>query len=273
MAAVLRVALVLGMVLGLGGCERRSVGGEPPGDGSAPLPDAVAPPPDGIAPAPDGQVLGCQPQDAQEDSTVFCDECAFCGDLLPWQWNGDECRFAPTCCGCVGADCGQRFRTFDACEQVYGGCPHALYEVAYPDARLIFWMPGGFAGHGPLVDLNGYGELQTWLTVRDLSDPGPPDYTEQVSQREANTLFSMLDAVDFTGLPHPPLDYSECYPQLWLWWDQGPAYDPMVLDYPRANRLEPELAGVYAWFDVLLCRGDGLTGYPETLPSEYCMWW
>lgn len=273
MAPVLRIAVLFLLVVGLGRCERGSVGGEPLPDGSAPPPDGSAPSPDGSVPPPDGHVPGCEPQDAQEDPTVFCDECAFCEDLLPWQWNGDECYFAPTCCGCAGADCGQRFRTFDECELVYGGCPHALFEVAYPDARLIFWMPGGAAGHGPLVDVNGYGEVQTWLYVSTLSDPGPPDYTEQVSLREANALFAMLDAVDFSDLPHPPLNSFECYPQLWYWWDLSPVSEPLVLDYPRANRLEPELTEVYAWFDTLLCRGDGISGYPETLPSEYCMWW
>lgn len=238
-------------------CERGSVGGDPSVDGSTPGPDA--------------DTSGCLAQEAYEDPNVDCDGCSPCDDRLPWQWTGSECSFAPICCACAGADCQRRFRTYTECEQVYRGCPHALYEVEYPDARLIFWMPGGFAGHGPMLDVDGYGELQTWQYVSDRSNPGPPDYTESIGQREANRLFGLLALVDFSVLPHPPLDGGDCYPQLWLWWEQGPAYDPMVLDFPRATSLLPELADVYDWFDLFLCRGGDIPGYPELSPSGYCM--
>jgi hypothetical protein len=271
MSQVTRLVMVCALILV--GCQRGSVGSDPTADGATPGPDAAAPIPDAAVPPADAFVPGCAPQQAYEDPSVDCDTCTFCDDRLPWQWDGDECRFAPICCACAGVDCDLRFRTWADCEQAYGGCPHAMFEVAYPDARLIFWMPGGVAGHGPLIDVDGYGDLRTWLYVHDLGDPGPPDYAEPISQREANHLFELLAAVDFAALPHEPLDWFECYPQLWLWWQQGPAYDPMVLDYPRASRLLPELAEVYDWFDTLLCRGQGITGYPETLPSEYCMWW
>jgi len=280
MTASMRILWLFVLIPALVACERGSVGGDPTADGSTVTPDGAAPTPDGAAPTPDAALPpadafapGCAPQVAYEDPNVDCDGCSFCDDLLPWQWTGQECRFAPICCACAGADCNSRFRTYDDCDQVYGGCPHALYEVEYPDARLIFWMPGGAAGHGPMVDVDGYGDLQTWLYVHDLGAPGPPDYSESLGLPEANRLFELLAAVDFTDLPHPPLDWFECYPQLWLWWDQGPAYDPMVLDYPLAARLLPELADVYDWFDDFLCRGSGIPGYPETLPSEYCMFW
>lgn len=242
-------------------CKRQTVGSDP-SDGSTPIPDAAVPPADASAP-------GCGPQDAYEHPNVVCESCAYCYDLIPWRWTGDRCSFEPICCECLGADCPNRYRTFDECEAARDFCEHALLEVEYPDARLIFHMPGGAAGHGPMIDVNGFGELQTWQYVHDLWNPGPPDHAESIGFEQAGALFRRLEAVNFAGLPHTTM-YSECYPQLWLWWEQGPAYDPMVLDYPRAQSLLPELEFVYEWFDRFLCRGDPDEGYPMTLPSAYC---
>ena len=41
-------------------------------------------------------------------------------------------------------------------------------------------------------------------------------------------------------------------------------------DESAASALLPEFRRIYEFIDGWLCRGDGIDGYPETLPSGYC---
>ncbi len=263
-------------VVAVGGCGERTLGGPSDLDGSTHGDagddgDGGEPGPDGMTPGPDGDVpLGCEPQEAYEDPTVDCDHCGWCADALPWRWTGDRCAFEPVCCACAGADCDRRYARLADCEAARADCPHALLEVEYPAAKLRFHMTAGAAGHGPLLEMDGFGEMRTWLYASTPAPEEPPDYIESFGLAQANQLFGTLMDIDLRDLPHDTGPEGECYSQLWIYWEDSPAYDPIVIGYPSADALRPELNPIYEFFDRRLCRGEGVSGYPQTLPSGYC---
>jgi len=253
----------------IAGCSRAV------GTGPINNPDATTHPPDdgGVHPFDGGTYPpGCEPQQAADDPNVTCD-CDFCSDPTPYLWTGLDCRFAPICCQCVGVDCDRRFRTYGECLDAFFDCPRPLLEVQYPDARLIWMAPGGVAGWGPALHINGMGSLLSWNEAvggPDWERPDP-DYTEELGIAQANELFDLLAQVDFTALPHEPQFYGECYPVFWLEWAQCQGCEPIRLDYAAALDLQPELDPVYRWLDHRLCRPGTNDGYPWALPSQYCM--
>jgi hypothetical protein len=146
-------------------------------------------------------------------------------------------------------------------------------EVEYPDARLIWMAPGGVAGWGPALALDGYGNLRTWTAAAGSPDwdRQDPDYTEDMGIEAANELFGLLDSIDFTGLPHDPQVAGECYPIFWLLWEDCLGCVPIRLDYWSGLDLRPEFDTVYAWLNQRLCRPGGIADYPDVLPPNYCL--
>lgn len=244
-------------------CDRSlKAGGGGNADGSVSSPDSGETPPT------------CGPQQAGEDIGVQCTRCAYCEDTTPYQWIGNGCRFMPICCACKGADCRKRFATLSDCMDSYGRCPRALLEAHYPSARLIWEAPAGADGSGPAMEIDGYGRMRTWEQCHGIlgSDAQKSDYEEDLGIEAANELFGLLAAVDFGGLPHPNTGWIECYPVLWLQWDDCDGCGHLQMSYVSAGDLRPELDTVYDWLDRRLCRPNGNPDYPSTLPSDYCAW-
>lgn len=268
---ILIIGTALPLLVPWGGCER-SLGSESSDAGPGPdggLGPDGGPGPDG-SPWPDG---GCAPQDAYDDPLVDCFACVPCEDLTPYRWTGDRCAYEPVCCACAGRDCNRRFRTHGECHHAYGHCPQAFIEVEYPSARLIWMMPGGVAGWGPALALDGFGDLRSWNQAAGSPDweREDPDYVEGMGIESANELFGLLEAINMSGLPHEPQVYGECYPVFWLLLEDCPGCVPFRMDYWSALDLRPEFNAVYEWFDQRLCRPGPSSDYPQTLPSSYCL--
>jgi hypothetical protein len=213
----------------------------------------------------------CRPQEAYEDPYIDCDGCNPC-DPTPYMWMGGSCAYAPICCRCAGADCDSRFVTLNECYEAYRDCPRAPEEPPrYPEARLLWKAPGGFAGIGPMLLLDGQGLARIWLQVRgiygiDSEEWFADDYdaAEYLGAAAAGELFDRLLGVNYSDLPHPPTGWNECYPMLEF--RACNDCEAIRLDYAQAGDLLPEFWSVYAWIDERLCR----TASTDSLPGAYC---
>jgi len=238
-------------------------------DTSGPSDDASADRVEADAPG-DAADLSCWPQEAMEDPDIDCDGCDPC-DATPYRWDGDRCVFAPICCACVGADCDQLFTTHADCLAAYESCPVAWLAPRHGEARLSWQAPGGYAGTGPrlLVDGQGLARLWEWGTgVVELDGTAWErtdwNYAEDLGVEAANLFFDLLAAMELDGLPHPPTGWVECYPALRV--RLCDACETVELDYQQAHDLLPEFVRVYALLDDWLCRGIGV----HALPGSYC---
>jgi hypothetical protein len=213
----------------------------------------------------------CRPQEAYEDPEIDCDGCNPC-DPTPYQWTGGRCAFLPICCMCAGADCDSRFVTLTACLDAYRDCPRVPEEPPrYPWARLLWQAPGGFAGTGPVLLLDGMGSARIWTQDRGLYSVDSEEWSrtdydaaESIGAAAAEELFDMLLSVSYTDLPHPPTGWNECYPTLEFRACEG--CETVRLDYSQARDLLPEFWSIYAWVDERLCRSTPA----GTLPRAYC---
>jgi hypothetical protein len=212
---------------------------------------------------------GCEPQEVGEDPYIDCDMCQPC-DPTPVRWVGDRCTYQPICCRCAGADCGNTFATLDECLAAYATCPMASGEgPAFPGARLVWQAPGGFAGTGPVLAVDGDGFLRTWGSSGEIGLEDPSwsaadyDHSESIGYEGANALFRLLTAVDYSGLPHPPGPWSECYPLLIF--RSCATCEPVRLDYGSAPDLLPEMQSVYDWLDRRLCPTEAFAARPSDL--------
>jgi len=213
----------------------------------------------------------CRPQEAYEDPDIDCDGCNPCDDT-PYMWTGSRCEFLPICCMCAGADCDHRFMTIGDCESAYRECPtEPTPAPLYPEARLLWQAPGGFAGTGPMLLVDGLGFARAWSQDRgiysiDSTEWGRTDYeaAENLGTRAANELFELLTTIDYSDLPHPPEGWGECYPTLEL--RPCGSCETIHLDYSQARDLLPEFWTVYDWMDQMLCR----TAPFGSLPRTYC---
>jgi len=214
----------------------------------------------------DGDAGGCEPQDAREDPLVDC-ACDPCRGA-PYLWDGDGCVFANICC-CTGADCGATFATLMECHGDYSHCPIPPREPPrHPDALLLWSAPGGFAGTGPALRITGGGSAAfVGEAPYDLAwESATPDHAEELGIDAADELFDMLEAVDWSGLPHGGGGGADCYPSFYLRMCEG--CDEIVLTYHTPGQLEPELTEVYSWLVTRLCRGLER----QQLPDSYCVW-
>jgi hypothetical protein len=216
--------------------------------------------------------LACRPQEAWEDPYIDCDMCNPC-DARPYIWQGDRCTYQPICCRCAGPDCANLFVTLDECLAAYRDCPMAAGEGPdYPGARLLWQAPGGFAGMGPALMVDGEGLVRSWNFVAGLPGLDDPtwsrtdyDYSENLGIEATNDFFALLEAVDHSVLPHPPGPWAECYPSLVF--RTCSTCEAIGLDYNSAVDLLPEMRAVYEWLDERLCRGLSASA----LPSDYCV--
>jgi len=207
---------------------------------------------------------------AYEDPNVMCDACNPC-DEVPYLWTGESCEFQPICCVCAGPDCAGKFRTIGECEDAYRGCPMLPQATRYPEARLLWQAPGGFAGTGPMLLMDGLGLARVWREDRGISSIDNPDWlrmdydgVEDLRAAAANELFDLLFSIDYSALPHPPTGGGECYPTLEL--RACATCETIRLDYAEARDLLPEFWGVYNWLDPRLCR----IAPAPVLPGSYC---
>ncbi len=215
---------------------------------------------------------GCRAQQAWEDPDIDCDMCNPC-DATPYIWLGDRCAYQPLCCRCAGPDCGNLFPTLEDCVDAYDACPMAAGEGAdFPDARLVWQSPGGFAGMGPVLAIDGQGGVRYWefdAGLPGLDDPTwsrtDYDYGEYLGEEAANDFFARMRDVNYAALPHPPGPWAECYPTLIFRTCSG--CEDVRLDYNNAEDLLPEMRAVYDWLDGRLCRGLA----SARLPSNYCV--
>ncbi|MFH2008904.1 MAG: hypothetical protein ABI333_20110 [bacterium] len=255
------------LLLSLGGCDRRAVGGDVDAqvvaDTGPWIDDALVPDAGGDQ--------SCAPQQAYEDPNVDCDGCSYCDDRTPYRWAGDRCVFEPICCACAGADCGARFETYDLCGETHTHCMQTVEVPRHPEARLIWQAPGGFAGHGPALMVDGYGRLRLWVFAQyGLEwEVENHDFEEQLGPEAANELFDLLNEVDGSALPHPPQVTWDCYPVFrYLPCD---ACEEWRLDYASALDLLPEFQEIYDWLALRLCRASRMQEARQLLPSTYCL--
>jgi hypothetical protein len=137
--------------------------------------------------------------------------------------------------------------------------------AAATDAYLLWQAPGGFAGTGPALELDGKGHLRAWKTTFTLQPhqtPSKADVDLTLSVSQTQKIWSSLAAVDFTKLPHPGGPGWECYPH--LRYERSSWAKPIELDYSYAHQLEPELHPVYQLLSDILQPHD------MTSPWVYC---
>ena len=76
-------------------------------------------------------------------------------------------------------------------------------------------------------------------------------------------LFSLLDQVDFSKLPHPVSPQAECYPV--LYWEKCLSCTPTTLTHNKLAGIKPEMDKVLLWFTTNLAAL-----YEDDLPPDYC---
>jgi hypothetical protein len=269
----------------LGGGDAREAAPDPDANETLPVDAQDTPPTEAVDARIDGGTDGsrpdplvdpgdrCRPQEAYEDPSIDCDGCDPCPGT-PYMWTGSMCEFKPICCMCAGADCDHLFATLEACNAAYRDCPRAPGRPPlYPEARLLWQAPGGVAGTGPMLLVDGAGLARSWVNDRgnyNTDDPGwsrtDYDAAEQLGAEAANDLFERLTNIDYTNLPHPPAVWSECYPLFEL--APCPTCERIRIEYSRGRDLNPEFWGIYNWMQERLCR---IIPH-DALPISYCEW-
>jgi hypothetical protein len=163
---------------------------------------------------------------------------------------------APQFCGCDG-------RTF----QMPNACPPDRPFVSTgpcPErgAVMLWQAPGGFAGTGPAVRVQGDGTVWVWRSTSELTLTGTtpmPDMSLRLSPALAADLFARWDRVDLTGLPHGPSAASDCYPSVTV--QRCATCMPVRLRYASPAQITPEMNGVWAWFEA---------NTPTARPQTFC---
>ena len=207
----------------------------------------------------------CRPQVAYEDPDIDSDGCDPC-DSTPYQWTGNGCDYLPICGACAGADCENLFATYGECIEAFAGCPTPPERPQYPDARLIWMAPGGVAGTGRTLMIDGFGNVRHWDSASyDITwDADDPDVTEGLGMEAAEELFAMFEEIDFSVLPHDVSPSWDCYPYFAL--TLCSECETIAIDYDGVEELLPEMRAVYDWLEGRLCRS--LTRFQ--LPAFYC---
>jgi hypothetical protein len=154
------------------------------------------------------------------------------------------------------------------CASADGGVKDAATDLGttrYATAYLQWEAPGGIAGTGPAIVVDGSGRVDTWSRVNGFSPetaaPSSPTGTYTLTTAEVDDLFARLASVNFSQLPHPGIGW-ECYPRLYFRLCTGCAATTLSYDVPP--EVLPEMEPVWAWFDRLLTATD------YTNPRTYC---
>lgn len=136
--------------------------------------------------------------------------------------------------------------------------------AAVSPTYLLWRAPGGIAGTGPAVEVQANGIMHAWASTSGLRPHETQGWDIELllPPDEVDELFDLLAAVDFRALPHPTTGALECYPVLYIEYEDRP---PITLRYTRPEQLRPEMDQVLAWFD------DTLRNQPARAPSRYCV--
>jgi len=163
------------------------------------------------------------------------------------------------------------FESYDDCLSAYDTCTGVQPPTRYAEGRMLWQAPGGAAGMGPMVLIDGFGLVRYWHFDDGIYSVGSEEWertdwdgSEDLGVEAANELFDLVLSIDTGELPHPPEMWVECY----VSFDVSPCggCETIHLDFQQARDLLPEFYGVYRWLDERLCRLTGLEG----LPSGYC---
>ena len=135
-----------------------------------------------------------------------------------------------------------------------------------PEARMLWQGPGGFAGTGPAVMVDGDGTVRVWDTTTgvDLASPSAPTRTLHVTAAAAGELFARWDRADRATLPHPGTG-ADCYGRVSYLACMAPGCRVETVMFNTAAQLSPEMNPVRQWFDETL-TGEMSAAYPRT----YC---
>ena len=148
----------------------------------------------------------------------------------------------------------------------FAGCPIPPERPRYPDARLMWTAPGGFAGAGRAMMIDGLGFVRHWAFASyDVTwDADDADAAEDLGPDAGEELFAMLEEIDYSDLPHDTIRHWDCYPHFEL--TLCAECETIVLDYDGGEELLPEMRSVYNWLEDRLCRS-----VPRLeLPDFYC---
>lgn len=178
------------------------------------------------------------------------DVCACGRDRLPHPDAEGECF---PCLPCPDDSCGVIDESVDGSERLF------------PEAWMAWQSPGGFAGHGPAVVVDGRGLVHTWIMQTGFDGAAmpaePPDQTIELSALALDRLFVRWTSLPRAAIPHGPELASECYPSITVrLCDRCPIE---TIEYSNPAQLLPELECVATWFD------DNRPG-TEMRPIEYC---
>lgn len=116
---------------------------------------------------------------------------------------------------------------------------------------MLWQAPGGFAGTGPAVRVQGDGTVWIWRSTAELSLTGTtpmPDMSLRLSPALVADLFTRYDRVNVLGLPHGPSASSDCYPVVTV--QRCATCMPVRRRYASPAQLAPEMTEVWAWFDA-----------------------
>ncbi len=114
-----------------------------------------------------------------------------------------DCVFAPICCECAGADCESCFTLYMDCVDAYVACFLPAEPPRYPDARLIWGAPGGVAGTGPTLMIDGLGMVRHWREGSyDIRwEAAEPDLIEELGRVYAWLDGRLCRSLDRRALP------------------------------------------------------------------------
>ncbi len=133
-------------------------------------------------------------------------------------------------------------------------------------ARMLWQGPGGFAGTGPAVMVDGDGTVRVWETTTgvELASPSAPTRTLRVTVAAAADLFARWDRADRSALPHPG-PVTDCYGRVSYLPCMAPGCRVETVTFGVAAQLSPEMNPVRQWFEETLI-GEMSAAYPRT----YC---
>ncbi len=134
------------------------------------------------------------------------------------------------------------------------------------EATLAWQAPGGVAGTGPAAIATGDGLLRICGNVEGFeagtTPANAPDFALTLPPSATDELFERWDATPLADLPHEGIP-ADCYGLVSV--RRCAECEFEALSYNRATALEPEMDGVWQWFDAVT-RALGA----RRSPSDYC---
>lgn len=153
------------------------------------------------------------------------------------------------------------------CRYEGGGCSDCGELICGDSGALLAWQsPGGFAGWGPAMLLEGTGRLRLYSMSPgfdpELGSADPPDVDTMLSVEDTARLFELFSTISFDALPHDVVMGWDCYPELYV--RECTDCPARRLMYDGPDELRPEMEPVWALLDEIV------TVAPFTNPREYC---